>query len=1144
MQKTASLPQSGPGAVSTFVCLLLTGWLLLGLSPQGFTQTVLEKKFSARLPAASLAQRLKTLQQQTGVTIAFDEKETAGNEIAALDLKNVTVKEALQRSLSQLPFTWKLAGNSIVIIARPRPAAPQAVPGKVTGRVIDAGNGLPVGGASVRIGNKGATSNDEGIFSIPVTPGRYTLEVSYVGYLSKKLPAVEITEAALVLQDISLEKEKGNLSEVVVRADRLVTTNNNKLVYEVQKATGVVSGISSEQITISVDRSASEVARRVAGVTLQDGFISIRGMTPRYNPVFLNNAFLPSTDPNKRAFNFDLLPSSVIDRMLVYKSAAPELPGDFAGGVVKVYTKKSVPLRRLEISLNAQYRTGNKFFDNHMGSSGGKYDWLGYDDGTRATPKNLPRNPYGELLLPRVETFPNTYSRTNEVITDAFLQRSMKAWNLKEIYHPADLQGDLTYYTYVNIGSLKLNSVSVGRYENQRSYFRSPVLRDANRFEPLPWKEKGELVPIGTYNFRKGYDSIYTASVKMAGMQHFTLVINPRHEIGLMGLYNHNTKEALQINTIEEWSVASRPSLYFRRFESAYNMQDLYMGMLNGSHKMGGNKHLLEWSASYSETRNEDPNQFSNVYEPDDASIIGDVEGIGKLNLTENTTWRFVGAERRNTVVGRFMDGEGSEKRKQANIDYTIRPLQGWNDFLVRTGGYIESRRKKYFYSALGYSDFPNFSFSKTPWMNFGDTLQKLIGKTNTRMHTMEQSVGVGDLQTNGYEARYENIAGYLAANLPFSFRNGMKLDVYGGVRLEYSERKVLNTKGEEFVHAYGAGTTGRVIVSSATPPFQHFWLPSVSATLHFNDYWQLRMSYGKTLNRPELRELSPYLTYNPAEGYTYMGDPTLHDARIDNYDLRLEWYPSPGEAVSAGFYYKDIAEPIEEMSALTNTGVSGFKHGNLPFARIYGAELEVRKQLAFVGGSVFRHMGIILNACVNYTEASNKADLVPYNMENVYPGGNLRSFMGAAPWIINMGLFYDNKSSGSRFSLQYNACADRMLANTAGINVKQLEPWSFERTRHLLDLSLLQRVNKWLSIRVAAQNLLNSAIRQYVDNDFNKKYNEKPSYFEWTVNETNGPKTYEYVQGDFYFRNYKPGVYYTLGFQFSLQGNTSKKQK
>jgi hypothetical protein len=154
---------------------------------------------------------------------------------------------------------------------------------------------------------------------------------------------------------------------------------------------------------------------------------------------------------------------------------------------------------------------------------------------------------------------------------------------------------------------------------------------------------------------------------------------------------------------------------------------------------------------------------------------------------------------------------------------------------------------------------------------------------------------------------------------------------------------------------------------------------------------------------------------------------------------------------------------------------------------------------------------------------------------DNNYPGGATRPFMGAAPWIVNAGLFYDHKASGSRISLQYNVMADRVIANTSGSTVVDLEPWMFERSRHLLDLSILQKINKWISVRVAAQNLLNASIRHYVDNDFNKKFNTTPTYFEWQLKGRLGDFTEKYIQGDYYVRDYKPGVYYTLGFQFNL---------
>lgn len=1125
--------------LSIIALILLTVTCYPSISKGQLLNNQINITFSA---GETLQAAVTKIEKKGGVHFAYDavalrltEFKTKGSSYS-----EVTIAKVLTGLLTPHNIGYEEDGG-IIYLRKMR----RRLPGRITGRVTDAKTGETLIGVSIRVaGQSGGTLSDrEGRFSLECQPGIHTVVFTYIGYRQAAIENVTVKEGEATPVNLSLEPGLNDLNEVSIKADRVITSTNEKLISEMRNAAGVVSGISSEQITISVDRSASEVVRRVAGITLTDGFISIRGMTPRYNPVFLNNAFLPSTDPNKRAFNFDLLPSSVIDRIVVYKSASPELPADFAGGVVKVYTKRSVPIRRFEFSINSMYRTGNKFFDDHTRSAGGRYDWLGVDDGTRAMPANLPRNPYGQIILPGLQNTPNNYTQSNEVITNALLARSTKSWNLQQTYHPVDLQADATYYTYANIGSMKLNSVSVGRYENQRNYFRSDVARNANQYSEDEFPTDGSPLTQRTdYNYRLSYDSVYSSHLRLAAMQHFSLAINPDHEITAMGLFNRNTKDVLQINTLKEWITESATSLFPRRFENAYNTQELYLSMLGGTHKISDGRHLIEWSGSYSMATAEDPNQFSNVFNTDDASIIGDRQGEGKLNITDQTTWQLNTGTRRNTVVGRFADGEGKENRWQGNLDYTLKPVKKWEEFKVRAGGYFERRRKNYFSTTLAYQDYPEMPYGKDPWTSLGTDINNVLTETGRQMHTGIQDVGVGLTETNGYQASFDNVAGYLAMNIPLSFTspfNGgkkMKLDIYGGARLEYSRRKVLTTTGEEILFEYGFDDKNqRVVIGNAAPPEQYFWLPSIAATLHLSTEWQLRASYGKTLNRPDLRELSPYLTYNPAEGATYIGRPTLQDARINNYDLRLEWYPSEGEAVTAGVYHKNMDNPIEQTMALTNTGIPGYTHSNLPFSRIYGAELEVRKKLDFFGDNLFQHMGIILNTSFNLTEASNEMKYEGVSKLNYYPGGTLRPFMGAAPWIINAGLFYDNKPSGSRFSLQYNVFGDRMLFNTSGVKVANLEPWTFERSRNLLDLSLLQKINKRISVRVAAQNLLNSAIKQYVDADFNKKFNTGPTRFDWNLDLNNGSLTTTYIQGDYYIRNYKPGVYYSVGFQFNL---------
>ena len=111
--------------------------------------------------------------------------------------------------------------------------------------------------------------------------------------------------------------------------------------YSVQKNSSSISdGISAESIQRSPDRNSGEVLKRVSGTSVQDNkFVIVRGLNERYNTSLLNNSVLPSTEPDKKAFSFDIIPASLVDNITIYKSPTPDLPGDFAGGAVKVTTK-------------------------------------------------------------------------------------------------------------------------------------------------------------------------------------------------------------------------------------------------------------------------------------------------------------------------------------------------------------------------------------------------------------------------------------------------------------------------------------------------------------------------------------------------------------------------------------------------------------------------------------------------------------------------------------------------------------------------------------------------------------------------------------------------------------------------------------
>ena len=129
------------------------------------------------------------------------------------------------------------------------------------------------------------------------------------------------------------------LSEVTVRSVSKKSTDL-AVISTVRNMPSVSDGISIDYIKKTPDRSVSDALKRVSGVTIQnDKFVLVRGLADRYNSAWLNKTSLPSTEPDRRAFSFDIIPTAVIDNIIVIKSSAANLPGDWCGGLVQVSTK-------------------------------------------------------------------------------------------------------------------------------------------------------------------------------------------------------------------------------------------------------------------------------------------------------------------------------------------------------------------------------------------------------------------------------------------------------------------------------------------------------------------------------------------------------------------------------------------------------------------------------------------------------------------------------------------------------------------------------------------------------------------------------------------------------------------------------------
>ena len=218
----------------------------------------------------------------------------------------------------------------------------QAQNGIIRGHVIDGTTGEDLIAVSVFIPSiaVGTSTDLDGKFSLQVPAGSYEMEISYLSYQTKKITdlTVEADEVTLV-PNISLEESGVNLDVATVTASAARSSEAAVMLLK-KNSTTVLDGISSSNIKLVGDATAVEAAKRVTGVSIEDGkYVYVRGLGDRYTKVMLNNTDIPGLDPDKNSLQMDIFPTSLIANITVNKTFGADMPADFTGGIVNVETK-------------------------------------------------------------------------------------------------------------------------------------------------------------------------------------------------------------------------------------------------------------------------------------------------------------------------------------------------------------------------------------------------------------------------------------------------------------------------------------------------------------------------------------------------------------------------------------------------------------------------------------------------------------------------------------------------------------------------------------------------------------------------------------------------------------------------------------
>ena len=901
----------------------------------------------------------------------------------------------------------------------------------ISGTVKDASGKEALFGATVIIEGtqKGANVGMDGRYRLEIPAGKeLSLVFRNLGYSKKVIPLKPIPAGESRTLNVLLEEEAKQSKEVTVTATRRKDTDIS-LITDLKKAEMVVNGVSSEQMAKTQDRDAAQVMARVPGVTITDNrFVMIRGVNERYNSVMINDAISPGTEVDTRAFSFDLISSSMIERMMVYKSGAASLPGEFAGGVVKIYTRNTFGEDFANLTFSTSFRPATTLASS-IRSEGYGSDFLGFDNGGRTLPASFPTTDVYQNL-PASAQLPYSKSLSSNFNTSPL--RVSPDYRL-------GFQGGKRW----NLGDKQLSTV------NSLNYSSTWQAQRTSRYRYASWN--AELGKSMDTLFRYQDQSI-NQNIRISAISNWMLKAG-KSQYELKNLFNQISDNE---TVIRSGKFADRGNDQFRNYSFNYLSRSLLSSQLLGKHQTGENT-SIEWVMAGSMTRREQPD-FRRVrtVQPEGTNEgyqLVPAAGSGGLDET-----------------GRFFSSL-NEYSATASVSLSHNFRVSWDTTaaVLRAGSYNEYKDRSFdarFFAYILKNPSANQDLIRLP-------LNRIFDREN--MGTDKFVLEEGTRPQDSYAAQNQLHALWSECMLPF-----------GRTKITLGFRPEFNTQSLQSATSAGKVQVRNPVLSP---------LGFLNWSREFSKAWVLRLAYCKTINRPEFRELAPFVYYDFNLDANFVGNPDLKVADIHNLDFRTEFYPREGEMISFGGFYKYFVNPIE--TKIAPVGLSPqFTYSNASSASNYGLELEVKKALGVQGGSSFRDkLAFVCNASL----IRSRVDLGVVGSQE-----RIRSLQGQSPYVVNGGFYYNDEKKNLSITAMYNVFGKRIF-----MVGDALFPSIYEMPRHVIDLSLSKKISGKITLRLAANDLLNYQSRFIQDSNRDGSISERDelistfrrgSYFSTTV--------------------------------------------
>ena len=860
--------------------------------------------------------------------------------------------------------------------------------------------------ANAQIPSTGAVAftDFDGNFELNLEPGTYDLEISFLGLATLTISDVKVEAGKVTaFENLRLKPSTNELMTVTVTASAMRNTESALLDVKKKSAT-VMDGISAQNFKRVGDGNAAAAVTRVPGVSIQGGkYVFVRGLGDRYTKTQLMRMDIPGLDPDRNSLQMDIFPTNILQNIVVLKTLTADLPADFSGGLVNIELVDFPTKKTLNISSSLGYTPGMHLVEG-LGHQGSVTDFLGFDSGFRNNP--LP-NQYIYEGIP------------NPALDDPITTQLTEGFKpvLAAQSRTMPLNGTLGISGGNQIK--KDNGKTVG-YNGSFSYkantdFYGSMSGDSSRMYEQNFYRKGNLPDQYTLQAdRTQIGSLAVSNIFMSGLFGYSIKDdNDKYRFTMMHLQNGETRTGkfIETSSIENSFVGARDNL-------EYSERSITSVLFNGQHSRDDNKLKIDWRIAPTYSRIADKDIRSTSYRTEDNTFAiapGETGFPNRIwrNLNEFNLANRIDFTRTHEVRGR-------DAKLKYGASYTFK----YRDYEIL----------RYQLRAKSLGSLPDLT---------GDADELL-----TDAFIWDVVSDAGTYYSGNYEANnaYQGIQSNLAAYVNEEFSMNALMKVVVGLRLERYDQFYTGVDQQE------AAAPGTGLNYYYEPVLNNFNLfPTANFIYSVNENSNLRLGAFRTVARPSFKEKSAAQIEDVLTGITFIGNLDLQNTIINNLDARYEYFFEGGQTVALSGFYKSFTNPIE-LVAYSAAAPSNFQPRNVGNATVAGAEFEVRKNLGFMGLKNFE-----VNSNFSYIYSAVTRDSAEYaaRVASARTGeviSEVRPMQGQSPYMINVGLNYNNPKKGWQGGLFYNVQGEKLYIVGVADN-----PDVYEVPFHSLNFNLLK---------------------------------------------------------------------------------------